>query len=300
MENTVLSPYAERGRYLTLDQGFNQALPPVPAHIFLAERDQALGPGGSAHILCDQSAEIAARTPSTTPLLLASYVRLAPGQPLTLSSGGSAEVFYVIRGAGSTEWGDGERIDWQAGDAMLLPGGSQERHTATGDGNAVLWRVTNQPQLAYESALPPPVEASPIKAVHYRGPEMMKALIDVRQHVMKSGMKSMAIMFGSEGSAYNRIAPSLTLALNAVPPHDHQIPHRHNSVAVSLVLRGEKAFSLVDGKRVDWSPYATFVTPAGASHTHHNESDQDSIVLIVQDGGLYYHCRTMGFAITGE
>jgi hypothetical protein len=46
------------------------------------------------------------------------------------------------------------------------------------------------------------------------------------------------------------------------------------------------------------------LTPAGAAHDHRNAPKPDGEVgdddialsLIVQDGGLYYHGRTMGFS----
>jgi gentisate 1,2-dioxygenase len=52
---------------------------------------------------------------------------------------------------------------------------------------------------------------------------------------------------------------------------------------------------MIDGKRVDWKPNAVMVTPPADVHSHHNNGDQTMTCLIVQDGGLYYHCRTMDF-----
>ena len=49
----------------------------------------------------------------------------------------------------------------------------------------------------------------------------------------------------------------------------------------------------------------TLLTPAGAEHDHRNKetnrtvTDADvALALIVQDGGLYYYGRTMGFAFS--
>ena len=75
-----------------------------------------------------------------------------------------------------------------------------------------------------------------------------------------------------------------------------QPPHRHNSVAVSLIVDGPKGYSMVDGIRKDWEPWVTIVTPPESVHSHHNDSSSQASWLIVQDGGLYYHCRTMGFS----
>jgi hypothetical protein len=38
------------------------------------------------------------------------------------------------------------------------------------------------------------------------------------------------------------------------------------------------------------------VTPPGAVHSHHNDGGRRADFLIVQDGGLHQHARTMDFA----
>ena len=88
----------------------------------------------------------------------------------------------------------------------------------------------------------------------------------------------------------------MTLALNSLPPGDSQRPHVHNSMALTLCTQGEGCYSLIDGERKDWSHHAVMVTPPGAAHSHHNDGNSPMQCLIVQDGGLYYHGRTLGFA----
>ena len=88
----------------------------------------------------------------------------------------------------------------------------------------------------------------------------------------------------------------MTLALNSMEAGRSQRGHRHNSVAVTLPIDTAGCYSTIDGKRADWSPYATMITPPTAAHSHHNEGDGVATFLIVQDGSLYYHCRTIGFS----
>ena len=90
--------------------------------------------------------------------------------------------------------------------------------------------------------------------------------------------------------------PPFTIALNSLLPGEAQRGHRHNAVAVTLVLGGEGCYSLVDGVRVDWEPHTVMITPPAAFHSHHNDGRELALFLIVQDGGVYYHCRTMGFS----
>ncbi len=83
--------------------------------------------------------------------------------------------------------------------------------------------------------------------------------------------------------------------MNQLEAGGTQAAHSHNSVAVSLAIEGEGCYSMVDGARKDWAPYVTMVTPPTSVHSHHNRGGGLGTWLIVQDGGLYYHCRTMGF-----
>ena len=106
-----------------------------------------------------------------------------------------------------------------------------------------------------------------------------------------------ALIFSSEQQMGRRnITPTMTLAMNTLPPGDFQRAHRHNSVAVTLVVRGDGCCSVVDGQRKDWSAWATTVTPPESFHAHFNDGETMAKFLIVQDGGFYYHARTMGFS----
>jgi gentisate 1,2-dioxygenase len=206
----------------------------------------------------------------------------------------TTDLWYVIEGSGTSEDG-GERIDWSAGDVFLLPGGGEHTHRA--ERESVLWVVTNEPQLAFEGFRAAEPAASPIEAVHYRADEILRQLDRIYEVAKGDDTAGFAIIFSSaKQEASRNIMPTLTLGLNSLPPGQSQRPHRHNSVAVALVIEGEKCWSMVDGKRKDWSRWATTVTPPTSVHSHHNGGDRRALILIVQDGGLYYHARTMGFS----
>ena len=98
-------------------------------------------------------------------------------------------------------------------------------------------------------------------------------------------------------SSHNRTNDKDGRKENRIPldPGVAQRPHRHNSVAVSLVVQGDGCFSKIDGRRKDWSPWATTITPPVSIHSHHNEGQKRAFFLIVQDGGFFYHARAMGF-----
>ncbi len=86
--------------------------------------------------------------------------------------------------------------------------------------------------------------------------------------------------------------------MNSLPPGEMQPPHRHNAIAVALVVQGLDCYSMIDGQRKDCSPWITTVTPPGALHSHHHDGGDGALFLIVQDGGLSSHALTMGFSFS--
>jgi gentisate 1,2-dioxygenase len=217
---------------------------------------------------------------------------------LSTAFGASAEIYHVIRGSGTTTAdgaGDGVSIAWQAADTFCLPGGAPARHTAAAD--TVLWISTNEPQLTFEGLRPPGPGAAPIRPVLYPMAEIRRRLLEVYLDPRGAAMPGKSVNLGNAALEGSRTTtPTFTLALNSLLPGEAQRGHRHNAVAVTLVLAGEGCYSLIDGERVDWEPHTVMITPPTAFHSHHNDGKELALFLIVQDGGVYYHCRTMGFS----
>ena len=278
--------------------GFNVRLPPVPDRIFTAEPAAALDPATPTGLIsCDISAELACAFPATTPLVLAHYARIRTGESLATDFVASGVIAYVISGRGTTQCA-GEAIGWHAGDLFILPGGEPATHTAD-DTDAVLWIVTNEPQLAFENLRAPASGQSPTQLVHYRGGEIARQIDLIYEIGRNEEIAGSALIFSAEQQeATCNILPTLTAAMNSLPGGVVQRPHRHNSVAVSLIIKGDRCFSLIDGKRKDWAPWATTITPPVSVHSHHNGGNEQALFLIIQDGGIYYHTRAMGFEFT--
>ena len=289
------TPYTRRARYFDSSNAFALKYPPVPCHQFLAERGRALDPAtGTAVIPLDLSAQLGTQFPATTPLILTRYLRIRAGDELTTRLKASGELYYVIAGSGATAKG-ADRIAWGPGDVFCLPGGGATTHLA-GDVDGVLWEISNEPELAFEHLEPPAPANAVTGAVHYPAAEIAHQLERVGEKLSGQKIAGLALVFASVDQARARnVLPSLTLAVNQLPPGDFQRPHRHNSAAVTLSIQGKHCHSMIGGRRVDWQEHAVMVTPPGEVHSHHNDGDGQMTCLIVQDGGLYYHCRTMGF-----
>jgi gentisate 1,2-dioxygenase len=284
-----------RGRFFNTGNGFNVQLPPVPDRIFADEPAKALDPATPTGLIaCDISADLACRFPATTPLVLAHYARIRAGESLTTDFIASGTIAYVMTGTGTTQCA-GQEICWNPGDLFILPGGEPALHVA-GDDDAVLWIVTNEPQLAFENLRAPARGEAPTELVHYRADEITRQIDLIYEVGRNEEIAGSALIFSAEQQEATRnILPTLTVAMNSLPGGKVQRPHRHNSVAVSLIIKGDRCFSVIDGRRKDWAPWATTITPPVSVHSHHNGGNEQALFLIIQDGGIYYHTRAMGF-----
>jgi gentisate 1,2-dioxygenase len=288
-----------RGRFFNTGNAFNVQLPPVPDHIFTEEPTRALDPDTATGLIpCDISGLLGCTFPATTPLVLIRYGRIRTGESLQTDFEASGVMIYVIAGTGRTDC-DGEHVAWSAGDILVLPGGMTHLHTA--DTDAVLWIVTNEPQLAFENLRAPAPGRAPTELVHYRADEITRQIDLIYEIGRTEQTAGSALIFSAERQEASRnILPTLTLAMNSLPGGTVQRPHRHNAVAVSLIIKGDGCFSIMDGRRKDWAPWATTITPSVSVHSHHNDGNERAMFLIVQDGGIFYHTRAMGFEFADQ
>jgi gentisate 1,2-dioxygenase len=292
--------HSRRALYYSSADGFNIKRPPVPARTFTDERDAVLDPGAPTGLAAlDQRGALGLDFAATTPLLLTRYARIRAGEKLATRFAASGEIYYVIAGGGETTLG-ADALAWEAGDAFCLPGGLDAVHAARGE-DCVLWIVTNEPALAFEHAQSPAPGAAAIAPVHYPGAEIRRQLDAIHRLPPEKTLTGKAVTLSQTALERDRTClPSLTLAMNSLPAGESQRAHRHNAVAVTLIVQGSRCHSLVDGQRLRWERHATMITPPGAPHSHHNEGDDLALFLIVQDGGLHYHTRTMGFLYTDD
>ncbi len=293
--------YSRRAAFLDRDNFYIQSPPGFAAHAFLAERERALDPRGpTGYIALDYRNALGTEWPATTPLMLARYGRVRARDSLASRFYASAEMYYVISGAGESR-NRQDAIRWRAGDVFCFPGGEKTVHTA-GEENALLWCVTNEPLLAFDG-LAPRADARLVAPVHYLAEDIDANLARTQAAEAAKGGASNGngvFMFSSTGCVERRRLPfpSLTLAMNSLAPGNAQRPHRHNAVALTLVLEAEACHSLIDGARHDWLEHAALITPPGQMHSHYNQGGKLARLLIAQDSGMHYYCRTPGFSHT--
>lgn len=291
--------WQSRARYFNSGNAFALQLPEVPSVQFSAERDRAFDADAPSGLIdMDLSDVLGTPFPATTPLVLSRYLRVRPGEQQLIEVRASAQLYCVLAGRGSSEI-DGEQVSWKCGDVLALPGNARVCHRADADSDqaAVLWFVSDEPALAFLDLQATDATDSPLQPVHYLAEDLDAELEAVYRHPDADKFAGFAVVLSQQGLEQTRnIHQTMTLALNSLPPGQAQRPHRHNSMALTLCLNGDQCYSLIDGERKDWQQHAVMLTPPGAVHSHHNDSGERMRCLIVQDGGLHYHARTMGFA----
>jgi len=271
-------------------------IPPVPIERFAA------APAGVTGVFpLDLSAALGTPWPATGPALLASFVGLAAGAAVRLEPVATSELFYVVRGTGRTVL-DGGVIRWEAGDVVVLPAGVGAEHEAAVD--ATLYHVSDAPLLAYLGVRPARARFAPTVFRHGR---LAAELDRVASAPGAAGRNRISVLLGNADQPQTLTAThTLWAMLGLVPAGADQRPHRHQSVALDLVvdcapgcytLLGTEIDAasgrIADPVRVDWQPGAAFVTPPGMWHSHHNESGRAARILPIQDAGLHTYLRSL-------
>jgi gentisate 1,2-dioxygenase len=228
--------------------------------------------------------------------VLARYVVIRGGGSMTFEAAASTLIFYCITGTGCVAANHGS-IRWSPGDVFLLPGGDPIELKSLGEANTVLWVVGDDRVVQFSGMNVKSQNASTIEPVHYPAQDIRKQIDRIYEAEQEADTAGRAIIFSSaRHDAIRNISPWLTLALNTLDPQTVTRPHRHNSVAVMLVLEGEDCYSTAGELRKDWVKFSTTITPPTSLHTHHNEGAVRAELLIVQDGGFFTHSRAAGFS----
>jgi gentisate 1,2-dioxygenase len=271
-------------------------VPPVPIRQF-----QAAPAGGTAVSPLDLSDALGTSWPATSPALLASFVSVAAGDRLHLAPTATSELYFVLRGAGHSII-DGGVINWEQGDVVVLPGGSGAEHDAVLD--ATLYHVSDAPLLAYLGARPAEARFAPTRFTRSRLAEELDRVASAPDAATRNRV---SVLLGNADQTQTlTVTHTLWAMLGLVPVGAVQLPHRHQSVALDLVvdcrpgcytLLGEQVDpdtrAIIDPVRVDWAPGAAFVTPPGMWHSHHNESGHAARILPIQDAGLHTYLRSL-------
>jgi gentisate 1,2-dioxygenase len=249
---------------------------------------------------------------------------MRPGEFATAHNHASAALRFVIEGAGAYTVVDGHKMDLSAGDFVITPNGAWHDHGVESDGAVTVWQdgldmlLVNQLDANFY-AVHPDLRQQPNyplndTAAIYGGP----GLLPVGEAWSKPYSPLLKYEWGrtyetltrasraTDGSPYDGIImqyvnpatggpviKTLGACIQLLREGEHTRAHRHTGSIVYTVAKGQ-GYSIIAGKRYDWSQNDIFVVPSWAWHEHANMSQRDDAVLFsfsdlpsIQALGLY-------------
>ncbi len=248
----------------------------------------------------DLGEKLVCDSPATSPNLSAAFIRIEPGKEICTAVNATSELFYVIRGSGITSRNE-LSIEWKAGDFFVVPCGSELTHSAEAD-SALYW-ISDEPLLRYLGVTATKERFSPTL---YKAEECKSALAQIAADPASRDRNRVSVLLANKHFPQTMtVTHTLWAMFGLLPKDSNQPPHRHNSVALDLILDcNPGCYTLIsqeigqDGQlinpiRQDWKPYSAFVTPPNYWHSHHNESGEDAHLIPIQDAGLQTYMRTL-------
>lgn len=274
--------------------------PPMPK-IDVIDYPSVLHEGGVSRIIpFDLSKQLRTDYPATSPNLMASYIKISAGEMIRTDAAVTSQMFYVIRGSGRTQMKHGT-IEWKQGDLFTLPSVPDALHSADED-VAIYW-VHDAPLLHYLGVKPDTERFHPVL---YTKERLCSELAEIRKQA--EGKNRTGFLLANPNFPQTMTLTHTLWALyNVLPAGVVQKAHRHNSIALDFcVSAGPDTYTMI-GKDIDedgqiinpikamWTPGSAFVTPPGWWHSHHNDSDEDAIVLPIQDAGIIMNMQVLDF-----
>ena len=249
---------------------------------------------------------------STTPNLLASFIKLMPKQSIELNNNQNIEfnatshMFYIIKGNCSIHIDNDEKTV-NSGDILISPCFNLMTIKNLSEEELQIYYVNDSPLLNY---LGSKADKKIFKAVIYSNEFLIQQLNELSD---KNNNRKGILLSNkdTEELGINTITPVLWALYNELPPKTTQKPHTHNSVALDLCIKcsdSENVYTLIgdtldengniiNPKKVSWKEGSMFITPPGLWHSHNNDGDTYTYVLPIQDAGLLLYQRILGIVL---
>ena len=275
---------------------FSGLIPPVHYHSFSPDFFQQKASG---ILPLDVSEKMKCPGPATSPALLANFVRIVKGT-LKTNALATSQLFFVFQGSGRTE-ACGRTIEWKQGDFMVVPAHGESIHHT--DGEAGFYWVHDAPLLRYLGVTATEERFQPTVFEHSKAAAKLEQIAN--DPVTNQANRVSVLLANSNFPQTRTITHTLWAMFGLLPKGKVQYPHRHESVALDFVISCKPGcYTMIgtelnsegmikNGHRENWVSGASFITPAGYWHSHHNESGEDAHVLPIQDAGLHTYLRTL-------
>jgi gentisate 1,2-dioxygenase len=254
----------------------------------------------------DLSTELGITGEATSPALLANFVRIRAGEQIDTNPNATSQLYYVMYGRGFAAI-NGHLVQWEKGDFLTLPAGSQAVFYA--DADAAMYWVHDEPLLRYLGADATQPRFQPTK---FRRDDAVAKLEEIASRPGANDKSRVSVLLANANQQQTlTITHVLWAMFGVLPAHQEQRPHRHQSVALDLILdappggcysllgtRLDSRGEIADPIRVDWQAGGAFTTPPGMWHAHYNETDEPAHLIPIQDAGLQTYLRSLDIKFT--
>jgi gentisate 1,2-dioxygenase len=240
--------------------------------------------------------------PATSPALVAHFVRIRAGEQIATNPNATSQLYYVICGRGFSAV-NGLLTRWEKGDFLTLPANSRATFYADAGSDAAMYWVHDEPLLRHLGAQATEPRFRPTK---FRRADAVARLDEIASRPGANDKSRVSVLLANaEQEQTLTITHVLWAMFGLLPPDQEQRPHRHQSVALDLILdakpgcytllgtRLDDRGDIVNPTRVDWEAGGAFITPPGLWHAHFNESGAPAHLIPVQDAGLQTYLRSL-------
>ncbi|ODR19915.1 cupin [Mycobacterium gordonae] len=237
---------------------------------------------------------------ATSPALLANFLRIRAGEHIDTCPNATSQLYFVLCGRGTVVV-DGRPMRWEKGDFLTLPAATRAEFHA--DDDAAMYWVHDEPLLRQLGVRASEPRFRPTK---YRGADVVAELEHIASRPDANDKNRVSVLLANaEQEQTLTLTHVLWAMFGVLPPGQEQRPHRHQSVALDLILdaqpgcytllgtRLDAGGRIADPIRVDWQAGGAFTTPPGMWHAHYNESGAPAHLIPVQDAGLQTYLRSL-------
>jgi gentisate 1,2-dioxygenase len=302
--------WADDARYFEYSKAANPIgsghAPQVPIVQFGSElyMDQPTGV-----VPLDLSGELGIETgEATSPALLANFVSIRAGEQIDTAPNATSQLYYVLYGRGFAAV-NGRLVRWEKGDFLTLPATSRAVFYA--DAETAMYWVHDEPLLRYLGVQANEPMFAPTK---FHRADAVAKLEDIASRPGANDKSRVSVLLANaEEEQSLTITHTLWAMFGVLPAGQEQRPHRHQSVALDLILdapprgcytllgtRLDERGEILNPTRVDWQAGGAFTTPPGMWHAHYNESDSPAHLIPVQDAGLQTYLRSLDIKFTAR
>jgi gentisate 1,2-dioxygenase len=251
---------------------------------------------------------------ATSPNLLASFIKIKPGEYIQTKNQGdnnsinaTSHLFFLINGSCEIIF-DEDRLYGSPGDILISPMFNSLMVKNIGAEDLSIYYINDSPLVNY-------LGNRPVKKLFRPAVYTEEFLVTNLDNLSNPDNNRKGILLSNKDTekiGTNTITPVLWALYNELPPNTVQRPHRHNSVALDLciscedneniyTLMGEELDengNIVNPTKIHWKTGEMFITPPGLWHSHNNTGETYAYILPIQDAGLLLYQRILGINLT--